>query len=116
MQLSPRAKSNMGLQVFLVSLLLVDHIAAGLVEEDDELHPGMKKLRFTPPDLDDEEERSPFLPQAMMCDGCRAVAYQLHKAFENVHQHRKSQEFRLTESEVLDITGTVEDECPLGAF
>lgn len=41
--------------------------------------PGAKKFTFSAPNLTEEEERSPFLPKDMECDGCLAVAYQLHK-------------------------------------
>ena len=43
----------------------------------------MQKMSFKPPQLNEEEERSPHLIEEMGCDSCTAVAYQLHKAFEN---------------------------------
>ena len=41
----------------------------------------------------------------MRCDGCMAVAYQLHLAFEKAHKNYKAETFRLRESEILDRTG-----------
>ena len=38
----------------------------------------MQKLSFKPPQLSEEEERSPLIPDLMRCDGCLAVAHQEH--------------------------------------
>ena len=65
----------------------------------------MQKMSFKPPQLNEEEERSPHLIEEMGCDSCTAVAYQLHKAFENGHKNFKSKDKRLKESEILDRTG-----------
>merc|ERR1719232_1203778 len=46
-----------------------------------------RQMRFSPPQLSDEEERSPHLPEYLLCDGCIAVATQLDLAFRGAHKH-----------------------------
>ena len=38
-------------------------------------------MKFSPPRLSDEEERSPHMPDYLLCDGCVAVATQLQLGF-----------------------------------
>lgn len=44
-------------------------------------------ISFSTPDLSDEDSHSPFMPDALRCDACRAIAYQvlvlqtMHSAF-----------------------------------
>ena len=82
-------------------------------EEEDEVledeteappPPGTQRMRFTPPQLTEEEEKSPLLPKSMECDGCHATAHQMHKAFQAAHDKR-SHDFRMSEAELLDVVG-----------
>lgn len=73
-------------------------------EEEMMMEPGMQKMSFKPPQLNEEEERSPHLLEEMSCDSCKAVAFQLHKTFQEGHKNFKRQDYRLPESEVLDRT------------
>ena len=38
---------------------------------------GSEKLSFKTPELDDEEGNSPWIPDNLRCDACKAVAYQV---------------------------------------
>ena len=69
-----------------------------------QLESGTQKLTFKPPQLSEEEESSPLIPDQMRCDGCWAVAHQMHLASQAAHKNFKPSR-RLRESDVLDITG-----------
>jgi len=66
-------------------------------------------LSFSTPSLNDEESHSPWIPDAMKCDACSAVAYQFYSKFTDFNKKHKSLKYNLPESEVLDITEAL---CP----
>ncbi|XP_022252948.1 marginal zone B- and B1-cell-specific protein-like [Limulus polyphemus] len=59
---------------------------------------GPKGMKFSVPQLSEEEQESAHLPNYLKCDACLAVAYQLQTALA---KNRKSG--RLAESDVFDI-------------
>ncbi len=59
-------------------------------------------------ELTEAEWHSPALPEDLECDGCQAVSYQFHKAFDKVHTIRNMLEGdgkRLPDHEVIDMAG-----------
>ena len=46
-----------------------------------------REMKFSPPLLSDEEERSPHMPDYLLCDGCVAVTTQLQLALLRAHRH-----------------------------
>ena len=48
---------------------------------------GRQEMRFTPPQLSDEEERSPHMPAYLACDACIAVSVQIEKGLMFAHRH-----------------------------
>ena len=38
---------------------------------------GSGKIAYTPPDLNNDNAHSTFLPDRLRCEGCKAVAYQV---------------------------------------
>ena len=46
-----------------------------------------KEMKFTPPQLSDEEERSPHMPEYLSCDACMAVVTQIQKGLMFAHRH-----------------------------
>ncbi len=70
-----------------------------------QLEPGTQKLSFKPPQLDEEEERSPLIPDVQRCDGCFAAAHQMHLAFARAHKNFRDSKKRLKESQILDLFG-----------
>ena len=63
------------------------------------------RMTFTPPTLSDEDKHLIHMPNYLLCDGCKAVSYSLHKAFEDRHKQRKDQEWKMKEGDVLEIFG-----------
>ena len=59
-----------------------------------------EKFTFKPPSLSEEEQHSNFLPENMVCDGCRAVGYQLFSAFDKKTNGNKR---RIDETAVYDV-------------
>ena len=53
----------------------------------DDLKGKLKPMKFTPPQLSDEEERSPHMPAYLACDACLAVSIQLEKGLKHAHRH-----------------------------
>ena len=64
-----------------------------------------EKFTFKPPSLSEEEQHSNFLPENMVCDGCRAVGYQLFSAFDKKTNGNKR---RIDETAVYDV---IEESC-----
>lgn len=63
------------------------------------------KMTFTPPTLSDEDKHLIHMPNYLQCDGCKAVSYSLHKAFEDRHKQRKDQGWKMKQGDVLEIFG-----------
>ena len=70
-----------------------------------ETEAGMSKMSFTPPELSEEDKHQVHMPEYLRCDGCKAVSYSIHKAFEDRHKHIKDPQWKLQEGDVLDIFG-----------
>ncbi|XP_074648376.1 marginal zone B- and B1-cell-specific protein-like [Tubulanus polymorphus] len=96
--------------LFVAGLLLcVQEVSCGGGADIDEAEDGKSgTLSFSPPDLNDEEAHSPWMPGQLKCDGCKAVSYQLYTAFKKGYDLKKSLKGNLPES---DITEIVEDVC-----
>ena len=45
------------------------------------------RMSFKPPQLSDEEERSPHMPAYLACDACSAVTIQLENGLKHSHRH-----------------------------
>ena len=71
-----------------------------------------QEMKFSPPRLSDEEERSPHMPDYLLCDGCVAVATQLQLGFLRAHRHT-SLESRIQHWHVIQ---TIEDTCQYKTF
>ena len=67
----------------------------------------MKKLSFTPPQLSEEEQHSAHMPEYLKCDGCLAVSFTLHRAFEDKHKNIKDQTWRMDDGDVMEIFGMI---------
>ncbi len=73
------------LGIFLVLLCLSLAAAESNPSPEDDLDQSrpqdfddnVTKMTFRPPQLTEEEERSPQLPKVMRCDACWAVSYQV---------------------------------------
>jgi hypothetical protein len=60
--------------VLLSSLLGLTYCQTKVTKSDD----GMSgSISFKTPDLNDEEGHSPFVPDHLKCDACKAVAFQV---------------------------------------
>ena len=65
-------------------------------------------MSFKPPQLTEEEDTlhgSKFLTDDLRCDGCLAVAFQFHAAFQEKHKNRPISLGTLPQSDVIEITG-----------
>ena len=71
-----------------------------------------KEMKFSPPQLSDEEERSPHMPGYLKCDGCIAVATQINIAFNVAHRH-VSLDRNLKHWDVIE---TLENTCQYDTF
>jgi len=94
-----------------------EHLSSGNADPESirNLPPEMKnqkEMRFSPPKLSDEEERSPHMPAYLLCDGCVAVATQVEVAFHNAHRHVNI-ERKLKHWDVID---TLESTCQYETF
>ena len=47
------------------------------VNEDEDGKWKDGKISFSTPDLTDDEQHSPFMPDLLKCDACKAIAYQV---------------------------------------
>ncbi|KAL5019388.1 hypothetical protein ScPMuIL_005110 [Solemya velum] len=65
------------------------------------------ELRFTPPDLDDEDAHSVVLPDIYKCDGCRLLAFRMTEALKNAEAKMKPTQKKLYESQILDALDQV---------
>ena len=63
------------------------------------------KMTFQAPTLSDEDKHLIHMPNYLQCDGCKAVSYSLHKAFEDKHKQRKDQAWKMKEGDVLEVFG-----------
>ena len=69
-------------------------------------------MKFSPPRLSDEEERSGHMPDYLLCDGCLAVTTQLQFALITAHRH-----IGLSSNlKPWDIIETVEETCQYKTF
>ena len=69
-------------------------------------------MKFKPPRLSDEEERSGHMPDYLLCDGCVAVTTQLQLALHSAHRH-----IGLTNNlKSWDIIETLEETCQYKTF
>ncbi len=75
------------------------------IEVDTEEFPGHEKMTFTPPQLSEEDQHGIHMPDYLKCDGCMAVSFTLHKAFESKHSHVRDQEWKLNDGDVIDLIG-----------
>ena len=66
-----------------------------------------EKFTFKPPVLNEEERLSNFLPDNMVCDGCRAVGYHLFNAFNKKTNGNK---IRIDEIAIYDLIETTCDQ------
>uniref|UniRef100_A0A646QFJ0 Marginal zone B-and B1-cell-specific protein n=1 Tax=Hemiscolopendra marginata TaxID=943146 RepID=A0A646QFJ0_9MYRI len=84
--------AELKLFVFLISLYFYASYA-----KEPELIP----MKFKAPELSEEETESNYIPDALKCDACQAVAFQIKQALLSAKDRKKSKE--LVESEILDI-------------
>ena len=67
---------------------------------------GMHKMTFSAPELSEEEQYAIHMPDQHKCDGCMAISYTLHMAFDEKHRHHsKDPAFVMDHGQVLDIFG-----------
>ena len=66
---------------------------------------GMQKMSFTPPQLSEEDQYAIHMPEYLKCDGCMAVSFTLHKAFEDKHKNIKDEIWRMDDGDVIEIFG-----------
>ena len=69
-----------------------------------------REMKFSPPLLSDEEERSPHMPDYLLCDSCVAVTTQVQLAFLRAHRHTAN---RLRHWDVIE---TLEEPCQYKTF
>ena len=46
---------------------------------------GLHKMTFNPPALSEEDKHQVHMPEYLRCDGCKAVAYSIHKGGQDVY-------------------------------
>ncbi|ELU07451.1 hypothetical protein CAPTEDRAFT_226465 [Capitella teleta] len=70
-------------------------------EDDEDTNSGT--IKFSSPDLSDDEAHSPWVPDTLKCDACKAVAFQLTTNFDKFNKFNAHYKFNLPESEVIEI-------------
>lgn len=70
------------------------------------------KLTFKPPELTEEDQDSPHMPEHLKCDGCLAISFQINKALTKKHEGR-SENYRLSESQLADV---LDDVCDISTY
>ena len=78
----------------------------------DDLKSKMKPMKFTPPQLSDEEERSQHMPDYLACDACQAVTIQLEKGLSYAHRHVSMKK----DIKQWDVIETIENICDYKTF
>ena len=96
---------NILLYVSFLVLCVTLTLTESKVEQSEDGTEG--KISFSTPDLNDEEEHSPFMPTQLKCDACRVIVHKLYEKFTDVNKKRKSLKYKLPESEVLDATEAI---------
>merc|ERR1712179_12692 len=107
----------MKLLLFLpISLLAdsVDHLRGDEVHgsQVESLPPGQRMMSFKPPQLSDEEERSPHIPAYLACDACMAIATQIELSLW-VHQKQAGAKKRLKHWQVIEA---LEEACEIKSY
>ena len=69
-------------------------------------------MRFSPPKLSDEEERSLHMPDYLLCDGCIAVATQIEASLMTAHRHVSMER----DLPVWDVIDALENTCQYDTF
>ncbi|CAD5124402.1 DgyrCDS12687 [Dimorphilus gyrociliatus] len=75
-------------------------------DEKFEPPPGTTAMKFTVPQMDDEESHSNFLPTknvAIKCDACKVITFKLHEGFEKTNKKFTKLKYNIPESEILEI-------------
>merc|ERR1712106_44356 len=78
----------------------------------DDLKSKMKPMKFTPPQLSDEEERSQHMPDYLSCDACQAATIQLEKGLSYAHRHVSMKK----DIKQWDVIETFENVCEYKTF
>ena len=65
--------------IFMALGLLVGVFGQSKVEQSDDGSSG--SIKFTTPDLHDDEAHSPWMPSELRCDACKAVTYQVNQTY-----------------------------------
>merc|ERR1712002_1030059 len=96
----------------------LEHLQTSEATEDkiqgipDDLKGKVKPMKFKPPQLSDEEERSPHMPAYMACDACIAVTIQLEKGLKQAHRHLSMTK----DLKQWDVIETFENICQYKTF
>lgn len=79
-------------------------------EDEDEMpedRPGeqvLNSVKWSAPNLSDEEQHSTRLPTSLKCDGCTAIAYQIGLIVSSYHKHKYDKKGKMApESEVIEL-------------
>ena len=95
--------------IFLLITLLWSsslHSSAEGQKMEEHIGGGMHKMTFSAPELSEEEQYAIHMPDQHKCDGCMAISYTLHMAFDEKHRHHsKDPAFVMDHGQVLDIFG-----------
>ena len=86
-------------------LLIFISVTSGQLTVDTTSNAGMHKMTFSTPQLSEEDQYSVHMPEYLKCDGCTAVSFTLHKAFEAKHKNIKDQIWRMDDGDVIEIFG-----------
>jgi len=92
----------------------VDHLRGEEVpaSEVEGLPPGQQRMTFKPPQLSDEEERSPHIPAYLACDACTAIATQVELALWRT-QKSAGMKNRLKHWQVIEV---LEEACQINSY
>lgn len=64
---------------------------------------GAQTMTLKPPQMSEEESEGPNMPLQHQCDGCRAVVWEVGKAFRKAAARGGGKLRKLKESEVEDV-------------
>lgn len=62
----------------LIILAIVPSLVGQLSGVQENADHTAGSINFKAPEMDDEDRLSPHMPEALKCDGCKIIAYQVH--------------------------------------
>ena len=92
--------------IFLIHRVIGDRKTGQIIDDGYRAPYGLAagtEKNFKPPRITEEDELSQFFPSEMLCDACKAVAYQYH--FKFLWPFRFGRTKSLSDMEIAEISG-----------